>query len=287
MVFIDAGYLRRNLTNMFGDDILNYLRFIELLIDQFIQKVPRFYLERIRVYYYDSKPEEGEPDAYEQQAYLRKIRDIPGFVDRLGSLKRVKKDKRRQKEVDSLIAVDMVSMAYENQFDIALLIAGDEDHLPVIEAVKNTGKRVYGCFFEHNISQDLKDAFDIPFVLTQDWLVSTDIKNKISIIDFQFPTKVRRGEEVNVFAKIRGTVNNASLDLLLTDSKGRENSYPDPNSHKSKLHLEKGEHSSCWNILISNQSELRKGKAFMRIFETGSSGRSTTIALLEREFEVI
>jgi uncharacterized LabA/DUF88 family protein len=137
-------------------DILNYLRFVELLIDQFIQKLPRFYLEKIRVYYYDAKPDEEEPDASEQQAYLRKIRDIPGFVDRLGSLKRVKKDKRRQKEVDSLIAVDMVSMAYKNQYDIAMLIAGDEDHLPVVEAVKDTGKRVYGCFFEHNISQDLR-----------------------------------------------------------------------------------------------------------------------------------
>jgi hypothetical protein len=119
-------------------------------------------------------------------------------------------------------------------------------------------------------------------VFTQDWFASTDIKNKLSIIDFQFPDKVKRGEEVNVFVKIRGTVNNGSFDLLLSDSKGQENSYPDPNSHKSKLHLEKGEYYCCWNILILDQTDIGKGKAFMRIFENGS-----TIALKEREFEVV
>lgn len=75
----------------------------------------------------------------------------------------MKKDGRgtfRQKGVDTLIALDMLSKAYENHYDSAILVAGDDDFLDVVHAVKNAGKKVYGAFFEKHISQDLKDSFD-------------------------------------------------------------------------------------------------------------------------------
>jgi uncharacterized LabA/DUF88 family protein len=69
-----------------------------------------------------------------------------------------------QKRVDTLIAVDMLSKTYENHYDIAILLSGDEDHMPVVDAVKNTGKRVFGIFFESGISPMLKEYFDAYFV---------------------------------------------------------------------------------------------------------------------------
>jgi uncharacterized LabA/DUF88 family protein len=46
--------------------------------------------------------------------------------------------------VDTLIAIDMISKAYENHYDVDILLAGDDDFLDVVNAVKNAGKRVYG-----------------------------------------------------------------------------------------------------------------------------------------------
>jgi uncharacterized LabA/DUF88 family protein len=39
-------------------------------------------------------------------------------------------------------------------------VAGDEDLLDIVNAVKNTGKRVYGAYLENHISVELKDSFD-------------------------------------------------------------------------------------------------------------------------------
>ena len=66
----------------------------------------------------------------------------------------------KQKGVDTLIAIDMLSKAYENHYDVAVLLAGDEDFLDVVNSVKNAGKRVFGAFFEKHISPELKDSFD-------------------------------------------------------------------------------------------------------------------------------
>jgi uncharacterized LabA/DUF88 family protein len=54
----------------------------------------------------------------------------------------------------------MLSKAYEDHYDIAVLISGDEDLLDVVTAVKNAGKRVYGAFIPSLISEELKYCFD-------------------------------------------------------------------------------------------------------------------------------
>jgi uncharacterized LabA/DUF88 family protein len=47
-----------------------------------------------------------------------------------------------QKEIDVQIAVDAVSDAYENQFDIALIGSGDGDMAPIVRKLKQMGKQV-------------------------------------------------------------------------------------------------------------------------------------------------
>ena len=110
---------------MFGDDILNYLIFVQSLIEEYNNLLPKFFLERIRVYYYDAMLEEENPKTEQQRLYFKTIINIAGFEDRLGNIKKAKKERNRQKGVDSLIAVDMISKAYQDHYDSALLIAGD------------------------------------------------------------------------------------------------------------------------------------------------------------------
>jgi uncharacterized LabA/DUF88 family protein len=60
-----------------------------------------------------------------------------------------------QKGVDVQLAVDLVSNAYQNNFDIAVLFSGDIDLLESIKTVKNLGKHV--ILFSHysNMAKDM------------------------------------------------------------------------------------------------------------------------------------
>lgn len=166
MFFIDGGYLREELKRLFGNDDLAHTPFIELLKDELKSN---FFLETIRVYYYDGDPDPADPKYQDKKAYLVKIKSLSGFELRLGSVKKIE-DRFRQKGVDGLIAIDMLSKAYQDHYDIAVLIAGDEDIKPVVDAVKDAGKRVYGVFFSQHISKELDDSFDKRFVISNDWI---------------------------------------------------------------------------------------------------------------------
>jgi uncharacterized LabA/DUF88 family protein len=50
-----------------------------------------------------------------------------------------------EKETDVNLAVDMVVGAYENRFDVAMLVAGDTDYVRAIHAVQARGKPVVWC----------------------------------------------------------------------------------------------------------------------------------------------
>jgi len=66
----------------------------------------------------------------------------------------------KQKGVDVLLAVDMINKAYTEQYDFGVLIAGDSDFVDVVNAVKDSGKRVFGMYFRGHIAEDLYDALD-------------------------------------------------------------------------------------------------------------------------------
>ncbi len=72
------------------------------------------------------------------------------------------KGKMKSKAVDSSISVDMLSAAYENQFDLVEIWTGDADYIPLVNAVKKLGKVVVCCFFGENygLSSELKIACD-------------------------------------------------------------------------------------------------------------------------------
>ena len=54
-----------------------------------------------------------------------------------------------EKRVDVSIAVDMVTMAYGGQYDVAYLLSADGDFVPAVEAVKKLGKKVFAASRYH------------------------------------------------------------------------------------------------------------------------------------------
>jgi uncharacterized LabA/DUF88 family protein len=175
MIFIDGGYLRSNIRKWFKSDLLNYESFIDLLITKLTPRL--FHFEKIRVYYYDATSKKKPLS----EIYISSIRKIDGFEDRIGTLRFSRAENREvQKGVDTLIAIDMLSKAFQDQYDVAFIIAGDRDFSPVIDYVKNTGKRIYGIFFPETLAIELEDKLDKKFELKEQWIIDERISRKFN-----------------------------------------------------------------------------------------------------------
>lgn len=67
------------------------------------------------------------------------------------------------KGVDIALTTDVLSNAYRDNFDAAILIAGDGDYVPLVEEVKRLGKVVHAAFFKEEgrgLSPELRLASD-------------------------------------------------------------------------------------------------------------------------------
>ena len=50
-----------------------------------------------------------------------------------------------EKRVDVSLAVDMVSMAINQEYNVAYLLSADGDYVPAVEAVRSTDRKVLAC----------------------------------------------------------------------------------------------------------------------------------------------
>ena len=164
MYFIDGGYLRSSLKSMRGGDSFNITSLPYNLNTEFFGG-GRIQGEIVRVHYYDAIYDPKEPEYDDQKLYFDGLDSQPFVEVRLGSIVKGEKESR-QKGVDVLMAIDMVTKGYENHYDIAIIIAGDGDFEPLIRAVKSsTGKRVFGVVFDEHYSMKLYRQFDKGLVI--------------------------------------------------------------------------------------------------------------------------
>lgn len=57
-----------------------------------------------------------------------------------------------------MIAIDMIEKALKKEYDVAILISGDADFVPLCELLKNNGKRVISAFVTKGYSAELKQT---------------------------------------------------------------------------------------------------------------------------------
>ena len=62
-----------------------------------------------------------------------------------------------EKKVDIKFAIDIISLAYENAYDTAVLISGDGDFIPVVKKVKELDKNVEVWAFRYSLANALKE----------------------------------------------------------------------------------------------------------------------------------
>lgn len=66
------------------------------------------------------------------------------------------------------MAVDMVENAYDNNYDVAVLVSGDGDFVPAVRSVKKKNKSVKNVYFKNSSSRNLKNFCDESLELTKE-----------------------------------------------------------------------------------------------------------------------
>ena len=106
----------------------------------------------IRRYYYTS----AKGDRTIHSAFEARLREVGIEAPHVFPRQRT----GRLKRVDITLATDMLTHAYRKNYDVAILVAGDEDYVPLVEAVKAEGRRVAVWFVASGLSDALERASD-------------------------------------------------------------------------------------------------------------------------------
>src|SRR3989338_260333 len=118
----------------------------------------------IGTYYYNAPLDRSynEQVYWKQQKFFSRLRRIPGFHVILCNMRKIIKPGGEPefsvKGDDIHLATDMISMAYENLYDVAVLVSGDGDFVPAILKVQKLGKYVENAYFSISRSNFLKSV---------------------------------------------------------------------------------------------------------------------------------
>jgi len=122
--------------------------------------------ELLRAYYYFCPPYQSSPPTAEEKErqssfnkFLYSLRQIPRLTLRQGKLEK-RPDGFKQKRVDIMMAVDLVTLSARSQIQSAIIIAGDSDLIPAIDTAKNNGTIIYLYYYYKCVHDELLNACD-------------------------------------------------------------------------------------------------------------------------------
>ncbi len=156
MIFIDGSNLYHSLKSNFKRTDIDMGKFSNRLLDK---------RRLIRIYYYNARVgQREEPERYhDQQKFFSGITAIPYCELRLGRLVYANWPGAPpyEKGVDIMLATDMITHSFKNNYDIAILVAGDNDYVGAIQAVKDNGKNLEVALFgKESSSRQLRITAD-------------------------------------------------------------------------------------------------------------------------------
>ena len=142
MIFVDGSNLYHSLKNHFRRTDIDMGKFCQKLLEK---------RQLIRIYYYNAEVgRKEEPERYkDQEAFFAGVSAIPYTELRLGRLvyNNWPTAPPYEKGVDIQLATDMITHGFKNNYDVAILVAGDNDFVGAIQAVKDNGKNVEVALF--------------------------------------------------------------------------------------------------------------------------------------------
>lgn len=175
MIFVDGSNFLIQLSKVIGIEFraekppFAALELARNLIENYVKQSS---YDIIRSFWFASY-QGTDTDCFSLQKELRKNKFEPVLFK--------KKPDGREKGVDIALAKEMLINAFNQNYDIAFLIAGDEDYSELIQEVKRYGSVVNGLFFRNGLSNKLEINFD-DFSEIQVALENHDIKHYLSKI---------------------------------------------------------------------------------------------------------
>jgi len=159
--FVDGAYLRMEAIKHSGHEFLDP----RAVVLEAASGEGYWPLER--TLYYDAIPDPS-PDGVQSKAdevrlekYFAAVEALPDTECRFGYVRgRPDGKRRRQKAVDILLAVDLLTRAHARLFGSVVLVAGDGDFAPLVHEVKRHGVMVLVAGFEGSVSDLLTTEAD-------------------------------------------------------------------------------------------------------------------------------
>lgn len=180
LLLIDGGYLDF-LQRSFGSPRLDYGRMAAAICDHFDSRLLRcVYFNCLP--YLSSSPTPDEQEAYrKKEGFYQRLQKLERFEVKLGRLAYRGVDENsgkpvlEQKQVDVLLAIEMVYAAARRSVDTIILLSGDGDFLPAVELVKREGLTLglaHGprSGSQLTVQEDLWEAADLRLTLDMGFL---------------------------------------------------------------------------------------------------------------------
>ncbi|MFX1299350.1 MAG: NYN domain-containing protein [Promethearchaeota archaeon] len=98
-----------------------------------------------------------------QQRFFDKLRHL-GFTVKTLPLRQYDRIPF-EKGIDVMLVTDMLTLAHNNTYDIALLVSGDKDFTYTLQELKTLGKTVEVAAFTHALASELQQAADNTILL--------------------------------------------------------------------------------------------------------------------------
>lgn len=147
-IFIDAENIEMSALNNHSGSRIDYKKVVEHVGDR----------EIIRILYYKPK-------------YKEISKTFHSFWASLGG-----EIRQPEKNADSFLIVDAVTLA--EKIDVAILVAGDKDFLPLMWYLKSRGCRVEVWSFPETTSDQFKEAADVYVPFNEQFLIKDSKSSK-------------------------------------------------------------------------------------------------------------
>jgi uncharacterized LabA/DUF88 family protein len=162
-IFIDGSNFYHSSKKLDVVDKINFQKLINELVGN---------RELIKVFYYNSPLDISvNPKIYwKQQKFFDMLRKIPKVEVILCKQRKVNRDGKLIYEVkgdDTHLVSDFVGEAYENIYDTAVIVSGDEDFISPIKRVRRLGKKIENAYFSSSSSFNLRNACDMSIHLNK------------------------------------------------------------------------------------------------------------------------
>jgi len=185
-IFIDGGNMFHACNYM--QIKINYKKLLEIL------RKDRWLL---RAYFYTGipsgdLPREVREQFKKQQGFLNELQNL-GIKVKTMPLKKTPEG-YIEKGIDILLATDMVSLAFRNAYDTAVLVSGDSDYVPVVKEIQELGKRVENASFKRTSSFELRKVCD-------EFILLDNIKHRFTTP--LYPEKVEKPPEISLINRIK------------------------------------------------------------------------------------